>query len=398
MKLTAKSARELSLPAGKSDHVYWDEAITGFGLRVRASGARTLIFQYGRMPTRRMNLGTVGALDFETARKSAQKFYHQVQLGEDPAGAKAEAKAKKAETFEAIIRTYLERKRARLKPRSMTQVERHLTQYAAPLHALPLAKIERRQIATLLAALAQDSGAVTANRARASLSAFFSWCIQNGIADHNPVSGTAKEREQARDRVLSPDELRLIWGALPESDFGTILKLLMLTGCRAGEIASLRWDEIKDDMLVLPGERVKNGRTHIIPLSEPAHAILAAQSRRGDRDLVFGRTKTGPFSGWGKCKDELDKAIAKTSGKPLPHWTPHDLRRTAATMMAEIGVQPHIVEAVLNHVSGHKAGVAGIYNRASYEAEKRTALCRWAEHVAAIIDGRESNVVTLRQA
>ena len=107
-------------------------------------------------------------------------------------------------------------------------------------------------------------------------------------------------------------------------------------------------------------------------------------------------TRTNPFSGWGKCKDALDEAIAKTTGKPLPHWTPHDLRRTAATVMAEIDVEPHIIEAVLNHVSGHKAGVAGIYNRASYEVKKRTALCRWAEHLAAIIEGRESNVTALR--
>jgi integrase len=398
MRLTAKNVRELPLPEGKSDHVYWDETITGFGLRIRASGARVLIFQYGRLPTRRMKLGAVGAVNLEEARSTAKTLYLRVQLGEDPAAAAAEAKTKKAETFEAILRTYLEWKRARLKPNSMIEVERHLTLYAKPLHALPLAKIERRQIAALLVQLAQDSGMVTSNRVRASLSAFFSWAIQNGIADNNPVTGTAKEKERARDRVLSPDELRLIWNALPESDFGNILKLLTLTGCRAGEIASLRWDEVRDDQIVLPPERVKNGRTHTVPLSDPARAILAAQSRRGNREFVFGMTRTNPFSGWGKCKDQLDNAIAKTAGRPLDHWTPHDLRRTAATMMAEIGIQPHVVEATLNHVSGHKAGVAGIYNRAGYEAEKRTALCRWAEHLAAIIEGRVSNVVTLRHA
>ena len=395
MRLTTKNVRELPLPETKSDHVYWDDAITGFGLRIRASGARVLIFQYGRAPTRRMSLGTVGAVSLEEVRKTAQTLHHRVKLGEDPAGERAEAKAKPAETFGAILRTYLEWKRARLKPNSMIEVERHLTKYAKPLHALPLAKIERRQIAALLAQLAQDSGAVTSNRVRASLSAFFSWAIQNGIADNNPVTGTAKEKEHGRDRVLSPAELRLMWNALPESDFGNILKLLTLTGCRAGEIASLRWDEIKDDQIVLPPERTKNSRSHIVPLSDPARAILAAQSRRGNREFVFGMTRTNPFSGWGKCKDTLDEAIAKNTGKPLPHWTPHDLRRTAATVMAEIGIQPHVIEAVLNHVSGHKAGVAGIYNRASYEAEKRTALCCWAAHLGAIIEGRESNVTAL---
>jgi integrase len=396
MRLTAKNVRELPLPEGKSDHIHWDQDIVGFGLRVRASGARVLIFQYGRQPTRRMKLGTVGAVSLEEVRKTAQNLSHRIALGEDPAVAKAEAKAEKAETFAAILRTYLEWKRARLKLNSMIEVERHLTKYAKPLHALPLAKIERRQIAAMLAEIAQDSGAVTSNRVRASLSAFFSWAIQTGIADTNPVTGTVKEKEQSRDRVLSPDEIRLIWNALPESDFGNILKLLTLTGCRAGEIASLRWDEIKDDVIVLPPERTKNSRSHIVPLSDPARAILAAQSRRENREFVFGMTRTNPFSGWGKCKDALDEAIAKTTGKPLPHWTPHDLRRTAATVMAEIDVEPHIIEAVLNHVSGHKAGVAGIYNRASYEVKKRTALCRWAEHLAAIIEGRESNVTALR--
>jgi integrase len=399
MKLTAKNVRDLPLPAGKTDHIHWDQDIVGFGLRVRASGARVLIFQYGRMPTRRMKLGAVGAVSVEEARKTAQSLYHRVQLGEDPAAAVAERKAKTAETFEAILRTYLESKRARLKARSMVEVERHLLQHAKLLHPLPLAKIERRQIAALLARIAQDSGAVTANRVRASLSAFFSWCIQSGIADINPVSGTAKEKEQTRERVLSPDEIRTIWNAVPEGQFANILKLLLLTGARANEIAALKWDEIKGDMIVLPAERTKNNRSHIIPLSGPALAILAAQPRSTD-DFVFGRVNGRPFSGWGASKIHADECIEKAAGKPLDHWTPHDLRRSAATMMAEppLSIQPHIIEAVLNHVSGHKAGVAGIYNRASYEAEKRTALCRWAEHLAAIIEGRESNVVTLRHA
>jgi integrase len=399
MKLTAKNVRDLPLPAGKTDHIHWDQDIVGFGLRVRASGARVLIFQYGRMPTRRMKLGAVGAVSVEEARKTAQSLYHRVQLGEDPAAAVAERKAKTAETFEAILRTYLESKRARLKARSMVEVERHLLQHAKLLHPLPLAKIERRQIAALLARIAQDSGAVTANRVRASLSAFFSWCIQSGIADINPVSGTAKEKEQTRERVLSPDEIRTIWNAVPEGQFANILKLLLLTGARANEIAALKWDEIKGDMIVLPAERTKNNRSHIIPLSGPALAILAAQPRSTD-DFVFGRVNGRPFSGWGASKIHADECIEKAAGKPLDHWTPHDLRRSAATMMAEppLSIQPHIIEAVLNHVSGHKAGVAGIYNRASYEVEKRTALCRWAEHLAAIIEGRESNVVTLRHA
>jgi Arm domain-containing DNA-binding protein/integrase-like protein len=285
MKLTTKNIRDLPLPAGKSDHVYWDDSITGFGLRIRASGARVLIFQYGRMPTRRMKLGAVGAVALEEVRKTAQNLSHRIALDEDPAAEVEERKTKNAETFEAILRTYLEWKRARLKARSMVEVERHLLQHAKPLHALPLAKVERRQIAALLAQLAQDSGAVTANCVRASLSAFFSWCIQSGIAESNPVTGTAKEKEETRERVLSPDEIKLIWNL--GGQFASILKLLLLTAARANEIASLKWDEIKGDMIVLPAERTKNSRSHIIPLSGPALAILAAQPRSTD-DFVFG--------------------------------------------------------------------------------------------------------------
>jgi integrase len=230
---------------------------------------------------------------------------------------------------------------------------------------------------------------VTANRVRSSLSALFSWAIQTGIAEGNPVDGTRKETERARDRVLSPDEIRSIWNNLREDDFGAVTKLLLLTACRVNEIALLRWSEIHDDMLVLPPERVKSKRSHIVPLSGPAIAILAAR-RRTDSDLVFGKRR---FTSWGK--DLLDQTIAKTTGKPLAHWTPHDMRRTAATMMAELGIQPHVIEAVLNH-AGHRSGVSGIYNRSGYEAEKRTALAHWAEHVTAIIEGRETNVVTLR--
>ena len=170
----------------------------------------------------------------------------------------------------------------------------------------------------------------------------------------------------------------------------------MLTGQRANEIAGLRWDELHDDQIVLPGERTKNKRTHLVPLSEPARAILAKTERK-DRKHVFGRDDTG-YQGWGKAQPRLDARIAESQGSRLPHWTPHDLRRTVATRMAELGVQPHIIEAVLNHVSGHKSGVAGIYNRATYDKEKREALNLWAAHLLAVVEGRPSVVVPLKRA
>ena len=134
-----------------------------------------------------------------------------------------------------------------------------------------------------------------------------------------------------------------------------------------------------------------------MPLSVPARAILEAQPRRAHREYVFGRGEGG-FSGWSRCKARLDARIAEMTGKPLPGFTLHDTRRSCVTHMAELGVQPHIIEAVLNHVSGHKSGVAGIYNRATYDREKRQALDLWAEHLLAVVEGRAATVVPLKRA
>src|SRR5262249_52908513 len=157
-------------------------------------------------------------------------------------------------------------------------------------------------------------------------------------------------------------ELATLWNSLPDNDYGRIVRLLILTGCRRDEIGSLRWSEIDRDarLIALPGERTKNGRIHDVPLSKAALEIIDATPRRVDRDFVFGEGKGG-FSGWSKAKAALDTQLN------LKPWRLHDLRRTASTRMADAGVQPHIIEAVLNHISGHKAGVAGVYNRSTYE-------------------------------
>jgi integrase len=201
--------------------------------------------------------------------------------------------------------------------------------------------------------------------------------------------------------VLGNSELALIWKATDGDHYGAIVRLLLLTGQRADEIASLRWPEIGADAVVLPSSRTKNKRQHSIPLSRPAEEILAAQPRRVNddgtlRELVFGVGQRG-FSGWSRCKERLDERIAQRNGKPLPAWRLHDLRRSVATGMADLGVQPHIIEAVLNHVSGSKAGVAGIYNRSSYDVEKRRALEFWGDHVTALAEGRQSTITPLRR-
>lgn len=403
MKLTAAEVRKLCLEGGANEAIVFDDDIRGFGVRLRAGGSRTFIYQYKvGAKHRRLTLGSVQAIDFGAAREAAKDMYAKVRLGGDPAGEKKHARAKATETFDAIVKLYLEHQKLQLRPTSYVNLKHHLNAHAKALHRLQLEKITKRDVAACVATIKTNSGIVISNRVRSSLSGFFSWAMGEGLLENNPVVGTNRSEEKSRDRVLNFAELRLIWNALPDDHYGAIIKLLMLTGQRAGEIAGLRWSEIKENAFVLPPHRTKNKSEHLVSLSEPARDIIAAQPKRTapdgkPRDLIFGYSN-GPFSGWSGCKKALDARIAETAEKPLPHWTVHDLRRTFATHAAGIGIQPHIIEAVLNHISGHKSGVAGIYNRATYEPEKRMALDRWAEHLIAVVADRESNVTSLKRA
>jgi integrase len=339
---------------------------------VRASGARTWIYQYkigGK--TRRLVLGHVTAIKPARAREIAGELHAKVRLGGDPASEKRQNAQRTLNTFGTLAERFLDQYKRR--PRTKYEVERHLQKYAAPLHPAPVDAITLQDCAALLAKIDKASGGITANRVRATLSAVFSWAMREGLALSNPVANTNKREEKARDRVLSNDELKRIWNAAGDEAYGTIVKLLILTGQRRSEISELRWSELdfSTGVINLPGDRTKNKRPHVIPLSPAARALLMKLPRSGD--LVF------EFTAWAYQKDIFDKRSGVNG------WVIHDLRRTVATGMADIGIQPHIIEAVLNHVSGHKGGVAGIYNRSSYAAEKAAALARWDERVEAIV-------------
>jgi integrase len=408
MKLTAKNIHTLAPPQGKDEVIIFDDGLPGFGLRLRKGGSRTFVFQYKRGGHRRITLGPVSAGDFGKIRKTAEKLFARVKLGEDPASDIAEAKAQAAETFETAVRRFLAWQKTRprkngsvgLKPRSLVEIERHLIVHARGLHKLQLAKIERRSIATCLAAVTENSGATTSNRVRSSLGNLFSWCLTEGLVSLNPVVGTRRHDEQQRERVLENHEIATIWTALSDSDphFVAILKLLFLTASRKSEIGNLCWSEVHDHALKLAGSRVKNGREHTVWLSEPARAIIAAQPRRPDRDLIFGYS-AGGFSGWSRCKHELDKRIAEIAKQPVAAWTLHDIRRSVSTKLADdLNIEPHVIECLLNHTSGFRAGVGGVYNKSHYERQVRAALDRWGEWLTAIVEGRATNVVSLRQA
>src|SRR5262249_18385516 len=318
----------------------------------------------------------------DTARTEAKRLLGVLATGVDPF-----AQPIAAETFGAEAERYLARKQQTMRPRAYVEAVRYLTKHCAALHKLPLVQIDRRTIAQTLGAIETNSGPVARNRARSTLSAMFSWAVTEGLIDVNPVQGTAKADEGGtRERVLAQDELRKLWHSLGDDRFSNIVRLLLLTGQRRSEIGKLQWSEIDfaRKLIVLTPERTKNSRTHELPLSAQALAILAGMPRRAD--FLFG--KRG-FSDWSGAKHELDQRLH------IADWHLHDLRRTAATQMAELGIQPHIIEAVLNHVSGHKGGVAGIYNRARYADAMRDALQKWADHVEALIVGTRKQSVPI---
>jgi integrase len=383
MKLTEKEIAKYRPPEGKADHIVFDETLPGFGLRFR-DGKRTWLYQYatGSGETRingRLTLGAYPALSPAKARSTAEDLYAKVRLGQHPAAEKKARRIAAGDVFGKLVTSFLRAKHNELKAKTRVDYDRYLNVHAASLHGLPLASVDLRRIASLLDTVANTAGTVSANRARSALSAMFVWALQRGMVDANPVAHTEKLTEKSRDRVLTDGELAIVWNSAA-GPYGDVVRLLALTGQRASEIGGLRWSEVDlgKKLITLPAERTKNGRPHEVPLSTPAVDILKAHYQPG-REFVFGGRDRSGFNGWGQCKIELDK---KLNLKP---WRIHDLRRTCATGLANLGHQPHVVEAVLNHVSGSKSGVAGIYNKAQYSVEKAQALNAWAGHVLELV-------------
>ena len=323
MKLTDKTSVRIRLPAGKSDYVEWDDDIAGFGIRLRDGGTRNWIYRYRIGPKQRsIILGSATSVSAVTARKNASALEARVRLGDDPASDRENARLEAGNTFDALAQQYIEARQSEWRPTTATEIRRHLLQHAKPLHRAPIASVSQRNIANLLNVVAKDAGDVTANRVRSSLCALFGWAMREGVRlpEGNVAALTNKREEKSRDRVLSDAELKAIWAACLDDDYGAVIRLLMLTGQRASEIAELRWDEVGDEQITLPGERTKNARSHIIPLSEAAKGILP-WSRKGNRKFVFGRDDTG-FNGWGKAKEKLDARIADIHNHVGCHaWT-----------------------------------------------------------------------------
>jgi integrase len=400
MKLTTKTVVGLGLPTGKTDSIYFCETLPGFGLRLRrGAGGRVLrswIIQYRRSgASRRLLLGSAEVLGAEQARTMAKKALGRIANGEDPQADKAERRDKDRVSLKSMIDEYLKQKQAQVRARTITEVRRYLTgPYFKALHGLAIDKISRKDIAARLVVITREHSSIAAARARAALSAFFVWAMQSGLVEANPVIGTRKpEDTKPRERVLIDQsiedvndprrwrELVAIWKACDDgSEYSKIIRLLILLGARRGEIGGIAWPEIDLERATwtLPARRSKNKQAHILPLMPMAMDIIKSIPRMVSRDQLFG-VRVGKYTAWARPKAALDERSGVTG------WTVHDVRRSTASGMADIGIAPHIIEEILNHRSGHKAGIAATYNRSRYPVEVRNALAIWEDHLRVLV-------------
>jgi integrase len=401
MKLTAKAVEKLRHEGPVHFRDIKDDGVPGLYLRILKSGDKRWIMRYKIASERRVGtFGDAAKIGLADARTKAYAWHAVIREGRDPAAEeRREAAAKRGlPTITAFAREYIER-HAKPNKRSWREDDRLLHHDVLPIIGdLRVDSVTRRDIVLLLDAVRDRGAAVVANRALAVTRRLFAFAVERGVIEISPFAGIRASRETPRARILSDDELRQLWAATassasriePSTRLG--LRLLLLTGARAMEVCGASWDEINSETAewVVPSERVKNGREHRIPLSELVMEVVreAAVLRQGDWLLPAARGD-GHLTTWG-----ILQAVQRILG---PSVTVHDIRRTTATGLQRLGIRLEVTEAVLNHVSGTRAGVVGIYQRHDWSTEKRAALDAWASYVERLAAGGEAttNVVQL---
>lgn len=380
---------------------FQDELVRGLWFRVSPSGAKTWNVVYTRgddAKKQRVKLGRFPAMSLDKARTGALKMVTAVSEGDDPANKRRAQK--QAVTVEELGRLFIDKYSKRHK-KTWAEDERLLNVEVYPeIGRMKAEVVKRRHLLDIIEAKAESGFIAQSTQILAVVRKMFNWAVDSDYLQSSPATGI-KPRGKAvkRDRVLSDKEVREIWNALPEANLSEptrdIFRLLFLTGQRSGEVCGMTRGEIDLERAVwtLPAGRTKNGLAHVVPLSDDALAIVKAALDKA------GEEPEAPlFSRIGEPVES--NAIAKAARLKLQvtgeAWTPHDIRRTVATGVAGLGIAPHIVEAVLNHISGFRAGVAGVYNRAQYEPEKRRALDIWAEHLETAAEGRGAKIIPLR--
>ena len=389
-KLVEGYASRLVVPAGKRDVQVFDVTLPGFGIRKFASGRVSYFvkFNVGEQQ-RRLTLGAVVPGNLAEMRRKASGILARARLGQDVVAEKRTAAGKRTVAIGPLITTYLTEREPKLRPRYYSEIKRQLGKDWKPLHGRDVQAVDRLEVISVVDEIVVRQGEIAADRARVALSGFYGWVIERGYCNANPTLNIRPRSEAgARERVLTEPELAEVWRACGDDNYGKIVRLLILTGQRRAEIGDLAWPEIDlaKRQIELPPSRTKNGRPHLVPLIDQSAAILERVCHTDDRDLVFGRG-VGGFSGWSKAKAELDARISAARvaagiKKPMAPWVLHDLWRSFVTHLNENKFAlPHVIEAIVNHVSGHLAGVAGVYNKAAYLAERRAALDLWGAHL-----------------
>ena len=401
-----KNAVEAASPTSR-DHFLWDDRLSGFGVKVTPAANKVFLYQYrmgGRgSKVRRFTIGRYGKLTVEQARKRAELLASDVTRGVDPQQHKVTARNLAAEL---AFRPYVERFREGLLEREWKthrSAYNTLLRHAVPiLGDTPLTDISRRDVRALLDNLSAKPA--TAFNLFAILRRLFNWAVEREDLNASPIEGLRPPpKPKARHRVLSDDELLLVWqatGALGYP-FCALIRILILTGARLNEVAGMDWAELNRETASwsLPANRAKNARQAENALSRAAVKILdevAARSglegRWPQSGFVFSTTGRTPVSGFSKAKARLDRAVkeeATAAGLPAPaDWRLHDLRRTLATGFQKLGERLEVTEAVLNHVSGSRGGIVGIYQRYDWHREKRVALEKWALHLETLLSAK----------
>ena len=396
--LTAVSVEKLKPPRlGQIE--YYDRRLPGFGLRVSHRGSKSW-FLMTRLDGRllRVTLGKYPAISLADAREQARSAARVASEGKDPREIKAAAKQKRQEerqnTFSACAADFLEKHaKRRLRPSTQREYGRILTgSDTRHWQGKPIAQLSKRDVLDVLEVMDRRGSPGAAKRALVYLRKFFNWCAERDILTVVPTDRIRSPHpEVKRDRVLSDEELQYVLAAIDAEDgvFGPLIRVLLLTGQRRAEVAGMRWSELRnldgaEALWEIPSERTKNKQSHLVPLSPAVRKIISDMPQIGD--LVFTTTGETPVSGFGRAKQRLDAHINMMRDADglthIPPWTLHDLRRTMVTIMNEqLSVAPHVVEAVVNHMSGlSKAGVAGVYNRALYMENRRAALGDWSKY------------------
>lgn len=356
-----------SLKPATSQATYWDDTLPAFGVRV---GRRSKTFLVIRDNGRRIKIGRYPTVSLHDARKEAKRL---LSLAEAPPASSS------AVTVASSVSLFLESRAQRNRPVTKAETERLLTRHLLPnLADLPVAEISTDHITSILDGLMQTPG--TANHTFTAMKTFFNWAVARRHISHSPLAGVPLPAKPGkRDRVLTDDELVRVYRAAQDMafPFGFIILFCIHTGMRRSEVGALRWSYITPECITLPPEATKNGLQHFIPNLIQDNLRLIPRTS----EYLFPSEADTPFSGWSKGKTTLDELCGVTD------WVIHDLRRTFSTKMAEWQIAPpHVIERILNHVTGSMSPLARIYNRWNYLAEMKEALERYEKKLAQLLD------------